>query len=391
MSSTNGSGTARSSPKGHSPQGKKNAASKSHRRKAADERKVKRSAPSDRGKGVGAAASDIKQSPFVVCSSSSHPECEPGTFDAAALLESVLAVVEPRLEEGFRSLQQCLSVQGDMSVAERDADGQDLRGVGRQIAEALRAGVIEGMRTRERHLAQLVLIDRAAAQAKMLFRLQERIGAEIEKAGLRRVVDLEDLSLFNSADGASAGTAERVAADAFELVTPAYVDADSGRVIERGWVRQAPSPGAALPQGKMHGRTSRQHKDKGDESGSGLHQSGPGAEGFPWAADPRHASETRVALERQSVRAAEEVSREVTANTVPATDSSCSDSRDKTSPREDEHRPDGGITPAYPDGGNEVEPRRRTVRSTPAIPASFFIRRLLGDPVEAGQSQRRNS
>ncbi|OSP39542.1 hypothetical protein B7767_31055 [Streptomyces sp. 13-12-16] len=259
--------------------------------------------------------------------------------------------------------------------------------MGRQIAEALRAGVIEGMRTRERHLVQLVLIDRAAAQAKMLLRLQERIGAEIEKAGLRRVVDLKDLTLFNLADGASTGTAERAGADVFELVTPAYVDADSGRVIERGWVRQAPSPGAALPQGKTHGRTSRQHKDKEDEGGSELHQSDPGAEGFPRAADYRSASEARVPLEQQSVREAEEKP----ADTVSAEERGRSGSREKNNPHEDDRGPDaGGVTPDYSNGGNEVEPGR-TGRSAPMIPTSFFIRRLLGDPAEEEESQRRNS
>jgi hypothetical protein len=225
----------------------------------------------------------------------------------------------------------------------------------------------------------------------MLLRLQERIGAEIEKAGLRRVVDLEDLTLFNSADGASTGTAERAGADAFELVTPAYVDADSGRVIERGWVRQASSPGAALPQGKTHGRTSRQHKDKMDEGGSGLHQSGPGGEGFTQPVDHRDASGARVALEQQFVRDAEEASVEVPAHTVPAEERGCSDAQEKRGPREEDHGPDTvGVAPAYPDGGNEVAPGR-TGRNAPLIPASFLIRRLLGDPAEEGESQRRNS
>jgi hypothetical protein len=388
VSSSKGSGAARSSSKGRSPQGK-NAASKGHGRKAADKKKVKKPAPSDRGKSASAAASGTKQPPFVVCSSSSHPECEPGTFDAAALLKSVLAVVEPRLEEGLRSLQQSLSVQGDTAEGEPVMQGQDLRAVGRQITEALRAGVVEGMRTRERHLAQLVLIDRAAAQAKMLLRLQERIGAEIEKAGLRRVVDLEDLTLFNSADGASTGPADGAGADVFELVSPAYVDADSGRVIERGWVRQASSPGVTLPQGKAHGRTSRQHKDKGDESGSELHQADPGAEGFPPVADCGNVSEAPTAV--QQPPEAEESSAGVTANTVSAEEHGCSDSREEGDPRGDGHRPDaGGLTPAHPNGGDEVEPGR-TGRNAPLIPASFFIRRLLGDPAEEGESQRRNS
>ncbi|WP_143665999.1 hypothetical protein [Streptomyces sp. CS159] len=264
-----------------------------------------------------------------------------------------------------------------------------MRTVGRQIGEALRAGVVEGMRVRERHLAQLVLIDRAAAQAKVLLRLQERIGAEIEKAGLRRVVDLDDLSLFNSADGMTR-TAGRASADALELVTPAYVDADSGRVIERGWVRQAPSPGAALPQGKTHGRTSRQHKCKEDESGSELHQPHHGVERFPSADDCSNISETRLELEQQLVREGQATSGELPANIAPAEERGCSDSRSAI-PRGGCHGPDvGGFLPDYPDHGDEVVPGRKG-RSAPLIPASFLIRRLLGDHAEEGESQRRKS
>ncbi|MFA0842694.1 hypothetical protein [Streptomyces rochei] len=389
MSSTKGSGAARSLPKRRSPQGKKNAASESLGRKTAASNKVKMPTPSDGGKPVDAAASGAKHPPFVVCSSSSHPECEPGTFDATALLRSVLAVVEPRLEEGFRSLQQSLSVPKETAAGTAVSQEPDLRAVGRQIGEALRAGVVEGMRARERHLAQLVLIDRAAAQAKVLLRLQERIGAEIEKAGIRRVVDLEDLSLFNSADGVT-GTDEKAGADVFELVTPAYVDADSGRVIERGWVRQAPSLGAALPQGKTHGRTSRKHKYKEDESGSELHQSDHGVDRFPRVADDSNASETCVELEQQSVKEGEETSGEMPAHTAPASERGCSDSW-STVPREACNGQDaGGVTPAYADARSEIVPGRKGC-SAPLIPASFWIRRLLGDHAEEGESQRRNS
>lgn len=378
MSKTKGSGAAKPSQKGRSPKGRQNGAAKGLGRKDPGSKKVKRPAPPDRGKPAGATASGTKQPPFVVCSSSSHPECEPGTFDAAALLRSVLAVVEPRLEEGFRSLQQSLSVPEDTAAGKAISPERDVRTLGRQIGEELRAGVVEGIRARERHLAQLVLIDRAAAQAKVLLRLQERIGVEIEKAGLRRVVDLDDLSLFNSADGMTR-TAGRASADALELVTPAYVDADSGRVIERGWVRQAPSPGAALPQGKTHGRTSRQHKCKEDESGGELHQP-----------DHGNVSETLPELEQQLVREGQETSGELPANIAPAEEGGCSDSRSAI-PRDRCHGPDVGVfTSNYPDDVDEVVPGRKG-RSAPLIPASFLIRRLLGDHAEEGESQRRKS
>jgi hypothetical protein len=300
VSSTKGSGAGRPSPERQNEQSNKD----------------KGSAPkvfaSDREAPARAESPGTnRQRPFVVCSNSSHPDCEPGTFDAAALLKSVLSVIEPVLEEGFRSLEQSLLESINAQADERASRSHDLRTVGRQISEALRAGVIEGMRTRERHLAKLVLIDRAAVQSQVLYRLQERIGAEIEKAGLRRVVDLDNLAAFNLADGMSTGDVDEAGADAFELVTPAYMDADSGRVIERGWVRRAPEPGAALPQGKAHGRKSRQHKEKKDTADH---------------------------------------------------------SRDNASCRTGHSRP-----------------------SAPIIPASFLIRRLLDDPAEHLQRQRRSS
>ncbi|WP_409108703.1 hypothetical protein [Streptomyces europaeiscabiei] len=199
----------------------------------------------------------------------------PGTFDAAALLKSVLSVVEPTLEERLQSLEETLLKKANGEAgAEVQAYGQDLRAVGRQIAEALRSAVIEGMRTRDRHLAQLVVIDRAAAQTDNLIRLQQRIGTEIERVGLRRVVDLTDLSFFNLADSGGVLPGAETDTGAYELVAPAYVDADTGQVVERGWVRRRPSADSSQPQGKRHGRVSRQHKGKKDRSDGGVGATG---------------------------------------------------------------------------------------------------------------------
>jgi hypothetical protein len=192
------------------------------------------------------------QSPQIVINiGRGHPKVEPETYDAAALLQSVLGAVEPKLEEGLKELAEAIT-PGTESEAARA-----IRAVGRHLAEALRAGVVEGMQVRQRHLAQLAVIDRAAAQARNLSGLQGRISAEIEHAGLRRVCELEDLSPFNLASTSEDSLQGEAT---FELVTPAYVEADSGRVVERGWIKVAePAP---APAGKTHGRVSREHRDK---------------------------------------------------------------------------------------------------------------------------------
>lgn len=276
MTEKKGSDTARPAPKRNRAGNKgRQADPKSHGRPAArknnppaSKNKAKRAGLGAQSKPAGSvggsSAEGRKQAPVVVCTKSGHPHCAPGTFDAAALLKSVLAVVEPTLMEGLGSLEEALLTSQGEAGAEAQPNGQSLRGVQRQIAEAVRSAVIEGMRIRERHLAQLVVIDRAAAQTDALVRLQERIGTEIARAGLRRVVDLTDLSLFNLADSVGLPPEEDADRGALELVTPAYVDADTGQVVERGWVRRLPSAESSQPQGKRYGRASHPNKDKKD-------------------------------------------------------------------------------------------------------------------------------
>jgi hypothetical protein len=373
MSSTKGSGAARPWPQGRNPQNRKakKTVTKAQGRPVAHKKRAKWSGLDDRGKPGGETSADRKQPqvPFVVCPNSSHPDCEPGTFDAAALLKSVLAAVEPRLEEGLQRLEQNLST-GQGAAGDQPALQQDnLRVVGRQIAEALRAGVIEGMRTRERHLAQLVVIDRAAAQSKVLSQLH--------------------LRLFNLADGTGAEPVEETVADAFELVTPAYVDADSGRVIERGWARKAPAPGASLPQGKAHGRVSRQHKDKQDGGDSELRRSAPGPGSLLRTAGQSVAGKG-AAPQQPPVREALVPSAETTASTTPAESHDRSDPKERSDSDGEGHGLDARDgTAAHHTGTKETEPGQG--QSAPLIPASFLIRRLLGGVAEEGQSQRRSS
>lgn len=203
--------------------------------------------------------SRVRPQAIVITIGEGHPRCEEGTFDAAALLASVLAGVEPKMAEGLRALEEMLDSGEDGS----EELAQTIRAVGRQMAESVRAGVVEGMRSRDRHLAQLAVIDRAAAQASALTQLQERIDKELALAGLRRISDLSDLSTFDLADGTGTLACIPSDGDAFELVSPAYVDAETGRTIERGWIRSLQAAGeAAAPAGKRHGSASRKHKER---------------------------------------------------------------------------------------------------------------------------------
>ncbi|WP_154675480.1 hypothetical protein [Parafrankia elaeagni] len=192
---------------------------------------------------------------IVIRFGAGHPRFEPGTFDARALLTSVLAAVEPRLDEGLRVLTD--------AALEAGADREDLarlvQTASRQIADAVRSGVIDGMRVRDRHLAQMVVIDRAAAHAENLTRLQTRIEHELERAGLRRVSDPADIAPFNLVETATGSSAVSKSGQEYEIISPAYVDTETGKTVERGWIRQVPEE-AAPPGGKQHGRSSRPHQ-----------------------------------------------------------------------------------------------------------------------------------
>lgn len=186
-----------------------------------------------------------------------HPRVAVGTFDAAALLAELLSVLEPRIETGLGALCEALGEQGVGSDTARAA-----RSMGKQIADSVRAGVVEGMRVRERHLAQLAVIDRAAAHASSLRELRDRIETELKLAGLQRVIEPGDLSAFNLArsNEETAADAPPTAGDAYEVLSPAYLDTETNRTIESGWLRPL---GAGFveppPRGKEHGSHSRRH------------------------------------------------------------------------------------------------------------------------------------
>ncbi|WP_412076277.1 hypothetical protein ACLF6K_11610 [Streptomyces xanthophaeus] len=132
-----------------------------------------------------------------------------------------------------------------------------------QFTEAVRGAVVEGIRTRQMHLAQLAVIDRTAHQAESLRALCARIDGEISRAGLVRVTEPGDLSLFNLVDA----DALRQGADeppVYSVVAPAYTDRESGKPVERGWLSVAYEPPAPLAAActPAPGQKRRQRKER---------------------------------------------------------------------------------------------------------------------------------
>ncbi|MFJ3715156.1 hypothetical protein [Streptomyces sp. NPDC090057] len=257
----------------------------------------------------------------------------------------------------MKALEEKLVSEQNQQEIDGQSAAQGLRTVARQISEALRAAVIEGMRVRERHLAQLVVIDRAAAQSDNITRLQERIGTEIERGGLRRVAETSDLSLFNLAG--SAEQAENEIDSAYELVTPAYIDIDTGRVVERGWLRPMPKPGASAPRGKSHGRVSRENKSSNNKS------SGP----------ERHPSDDAV---RPDEDAQQVVGRK------PSDASGNAGSAEPGSPSQRTPQPDRGPGDAKSKGSNA------SAREATRVASSYF-KRMLGGTADQEKPPRRKS
>lgn len=167
------------------------------------------------------------------------PEFTPGALDAATLLKSVndalLPLVKKELEEATERLGAVLAdkkTEDDLVAVLR---AELMRRVLPQFTEAVRKGVLESIRTRQMHLAQLALLHRQALDAKTLKVVLTRLEDETAKAGLRIVGDTGDQSLFNVVEE-QPGVMKRGPVT-FELVAPAYVDKESGKLVERGWLR----------------------------------------------------------------------------------------------------------------------------------------------------------
>ena len=176
--------------------------------------------------------------PKPVVSDFRHPQVARGTFDAATLQQSVMAEIAPLAD----SLVASVASQTAASIAANSQEvAEHLRlviepRIAAVIADAVRSAIVTGTRAHQLHLAQLAVIDRAASQARSLKTLQGRISNEIQLAGLRRITDLADLSYFKVLESDST---ESIGESGLELVTPAYIDDQSGTIIEYGWIRYA--------------------------------------------------------------------------------------------------------------------------------------------------------
>jgi hypothetical protein len=95
--------------------------------------------------------------------------------------------------------------------------------------------------------------------------LLTRLEDETAKAGLRVVGDTGDQSLFNVVED-QPGVMKRGPVT-FELVAPAYVDKESGKLVERGWLRAvAKVPPREMTPGQRrratHGEVERKQPEK---------------------------------------------------------------------------------------------------------------------------------
>lgn len=131
-------------------------------------------------------------------------------------------------EELNEAISQAMSAAGKVGALVRE----NVHGA---VDDALRTAVLQASQVREQQLAQLAVIDRTARQARNLDTVRLRIDAELTRAGLQRVTNCADLSLFDREDGTDQrGSA---AITAYEVSQPAYVDKVNGRVVQRGRVR----------------------------------------------------------------------------------------------------------------------------------------------------------
>ncbi|WP_406309426.1 hypothetical protein [Streptomyces sp. NBC_00623] len=160
-------------------------------------------------------------------------------------------MVERELEEATEKLGAALAdkeIDADLVSAFR---AELMRRVLPQFTDAVRKGVLESIRTRQMHLAQLAVLHRQALDAKTLKVVLSRLDHEAAKAGLQIVGDTGDQSLFNVVEDQPG--VMKTGPVTFEVVAPAYVDTESGKLVERGWLRavaehEAPAPGIVDPR-----------------------------------------------------------------------------------------------------------------------------------------------
>ncbi|MEU6543025.1 hypothetical protein [Streptomyces sp. NPDC046859] len=171
--------------------------------------------------------------------------------------EALLPVVQQELEVALKGLGTVLTDKETEADLVSVLRSELMRRVLPQFTEAVRAGVLEGIRTRQMHLAQLAVLHRQGLEARTMQVVLTRLEHEAAKAGLQIVGDSGDRELFNVVEE-QPGVMKRGSV-AFELVVPAYVDKESGKLVERGWLRAVPKtqPSAAAADKTKPGQRRR--------------------------------------------------------------------------------------------------------------------------------------
>lgn len=214
-------------------------------------------------------------------SASDIPKISAGALDAPAILKSINEALLPAVEKELECVAEALGALFEGKKAEEgDPVGavraELLRRILPQISDSVRSGVMEGMRTRQMHLAQLAAIHRQTLESKSLRVVLARIDHELSRAGLEIVGKAGDHSQFNVVEDPPGAMSSGPVA--YEVAAPAYVDRESGKLVERGWLRAIPKNSLPVPAAeKMKPGQKRRatHTETGEKQKKGL-DGGPG-------------------------------------------------------------------------------------------------------------------
>ncbi|MFF4261711.1 hypothetical protein [Streptomyces virginiae] len=113
------------------------------------------------------------------------------------------------------------------------------------VDDTLRTAVLDATRVRDQQLAQLALIDRTAWGTDDIEAVRLRVDAEMKRAGLTRLTTPTNLTPFDVVD-----SEEHNHAASYEVLSPAYVETVTGRVVQRGAVRRLPADGTGESKGR---------------------------------------------------------------------------------------------------------------------------------------------
>ncbi|MER6196440.1 hypothetical protein ABT234_03515 [Streptomyces sp. NPDC001586] len=113
------------------------------------------------------------------------------------------------------------------------------------VDDTLRTAVLDATRVRDEQLAQLALIDRTVWGTADIAAVRLRVEAEMKRAGLTRLTTPANLPAFDVVDPEGHNDAA-----SYEVLSPAYVETTTGRVVQRGAVRQLPADGTVESKGK---------------------------------------------------------------------------------------------------------------------------------------------